>query len=103
VVFDDPFGAAAGRTGGSAAANAAMSKRAARAAVAVGVAAVFMETRRPRPRPLRRPNMVPLKALPALLETWWLSTGSLRPDRAPHEPREPGAPRIFCHGLGGYS
>src|SRR6202043_2800113 len=42
----------------------------ARAAVAVGVAAVFMETHRdPDKAPSDGPNMVPLKALPALLET----------------------------------
>jgi 2-dehydro-3-deoxyphosphooctonate aldolase (KDO 8-P synthase) len=42
----------------------------ARAAVAVGVAAVFMETHQdPDQAPSDGPNMVPLKALPALLET----------------------------------
>jgi 2-dehydro-3-deoxyphosphooctonate aldolase (KDO 8-P synthase) len=42
----------------------------ARAAVAVGVAAVFMETHQdPDHAPSDGPNMVPLKALPALLET----------------------------------
>ncbi|HEV2188246.1 MAG TPA: 3-deoxy-8-phosphooctulonate synthase [Stellaceae bacterium] len=42
----------------------------ARAAVAVGVAAVFMETHQdPDKAPSDGPNMVPLKALPALLET----------------------------------
>jgi 2-dehydro-3-deoxyphosphooctonate aldolase (KDO 8-P synthase) len=42
----------------------------ARAAVAVGVAAVFMETHQdPDRAPSDGPNMVPLKALPALLET----------------------------------
>jgi 2-dehydro-3-deoxyphosphooctonate aldolase (KDO 8-P synthase) len=42
----------------------------ARAAVAVGVAAVFMETHEdPDRAPSDGPNMVPLKALPALLET----------------------------------
>ena len=42
----------------------------ARAAVAVGVAAVFMETHQdPDSAPSDGPNMVPLKALPALLET----------------------------------
>jgi 2-dehydro-3-deoxyphosphooctonate aldolase (KDO 8-P synthase) len=42
----------------------------ARAAVAVGVAAVFMETHQdPDKAPSDGPNMVPLKALPGLLET----------------------------------
>jgi 2-dehydro-3-deoxyphosphooctonate aldolase (KDO 8-P synthase) len=42
----------------------------ARAAVAIGVAAVFMETHEdPDHAPSDGPNMVPLKALPALLET----------------------------------
>lgn len=42
----------------------------ARAAVAVGVAAVFMETHQdPDKAPSDGPNMVPLKALPALLQT----------------------------------
>jgi 2-dehydro-3-deoxyphosphooctonate aldolase (KDO 8-P synthase) len=42
----------------------------ARAAVAIGVAAVFMETHEdPDRAPSDGPNMVPLKALPALLET----------------------------------
>src|SRR5580658_9879080 len=42
----------------------------ARAAVAVGVAAVFMETHQdPDKAPSDGPNMVPLKSLPALLET----------------------------------
>jgi 2-dehydro-3-deoxyphosphooctonate aldolase (KDO 8-P synthase) len=42
----------------------------ARAAVAIGVAAVFMETHQdPDRAPSDGPNMVPLKALPALLET----------------------------------
>src|SRR5438477_98201 len=42
----------------------------ARAAVAVGVAAVFMETHEdPDRAPSDGPNMVPLKALPAILET----------------------------------
>jgi 2-dehydro-3-deoxyphosphooctonate aldolase (KDO 8-P synthase) len=42
----------------------------ARAAVAVGVAAVFMETHEdPDRAPSDGPNMVPLKALPELLET----------------------------------
>ena len=42
----------------------------ARAAVAIGVAAVFMETHQdPDKAPSDGPNMVPLKALPALLET----------------------------------
>jgi 2-dehydro-3-deoxyphosphooctonate aldolase (KDO 8-P synthase) len=42
----------------------------ARAAVAVGVAAVFLETHQdPDHAPSDGPNMVPLKALPALLET----------------------------------
>jgi 2-dehydro-3-deoxyphosphooctonate aldolase (KDO 8-P synthase) len=42
----------------------------ARAAVAVGVAAVFMETHQdPDRAPSDGPNMVPLRALPALLET----------------------------------
>jgi 2-dehydro-3-deoxyphosphooctonate aldolase (KDO 8-P synthase) len=42
----------------------------ARAAVAVGVAAVFMETHEdPDRAPSDGPNMVPLRALPALLET----------------------------------
>ena len=42
----------------------------ARAAVAVGVAAVFMETHQdPDKAPSDGPNMVPLKALPALVET----------------------------------
>jgi 2-dehydro-3-deoxyphosphooctonate aldolase (KDO 8-P synthase) len=42
----------------------------ARAAIAVGVAAVFMETHEdPDRAPSDGPNMVPLKALPALLET----------------------------------
>jgi len=42
----------------------------ARAAVAVGVAAVFMETHEdPDHAPSDGPNMVPLRALPALLET----------------------------------
>src|SRR5205807_539825 len=42
----------------------------ARAAVAVGVAAVFMETHQdPDKAPSDGPNMVPLKDLPALLET----------------------------------
>ena len=41
-----------------------------RAAVAVGVAAVFMETHEdPDRAPSDGPNMVPLKQLPALLET----------------------------------
>ncbi len=42
----------------------------ARAAVAIGVAAVFMETHQdPDKAPSDGPNMVPLKALPALVET----------------------------------
>ena len=42
----------------------------ARAAVAIGVAAIFMETHEdPDRAPSDGPNMVPLKALPALLET----------------------------------
>jgi len=42
----------------------------ARAAAAVGVAAVFMETHQdPDNAPSDGPNMVPLKDLPALLET----------------------------------
>ena len=42
----------------------------ARAAVAIGVAAIFMETHEdPDHAPSDGPNMVPLKALPALLET----------------------------------
>jgi 2-dehydro-3-deoxyphosphooctonate aldolase (KDO 8-P synthase) len=42
----------------------------ARAAVAVGVAAVFMETHQdPDNAPSDGPNMVPLKDLPALVET----------------------------------
>jgi 2-dehydro-3-deoxyphosphooctonate aldolase (KDO 8-P synthase) len=42
----------------------------ARAAVAVGVAAVFVETHAdPDRAPSDGPNMVPLKALPALLDT----------------------------------
>jgi 2-dehydro-3-deoxyphosphooctonate aldolase (KDO 8-P synthase) len=42
----------------------------ARAAVAIGVAAVFMETHQdPDRAPSDGPNMVPLKAMPALLET----------------------------------
>ncbi len=41
-----------------------------RAAVAVGVAAVFMETHQdPDNAPSDGPNMVPLKELPALVET----------------------------------
>jgi len=41
----------------------------ARAAVAVGVAAVFMETHQdPDRAPSDGPNMVPLRALPAILE-----------------------------------
>jgi 2-dehydro-3-deoxyphosphooctonate aldolase (KDO 8-P synthase) len=42
----------------------------ARAAIAVGVAAVFMETHQdPDKAPSDGPNMVPLKQLPELLET----------------------------------
>jgi 2-dehydro-3-deoxyphosphooctonate aldolase (KDO 8-P synthase) len=42
----------------------------ARAAVAIGVAAVFMETHQdPDSAPSDGPNMVPLKELPALVET----------------------------------
>jgi 2-dehydro-3-deoxyphosphooctonate aldolase (KDO 8-P synthase) len=42
----------------------------ARAAVAVGLAAVFIETHQdPDHAPCEGPTMVPLKALPALLET----------------------------------
>jgi 2-dehydro-3-deoxyphosphooctonate aldolase (KDO 8-P synthase) len=42
----------------------------ARAAVAIGVAAIFMETHEdPDRAPSDGPNMVPLKSLPALLET----------------------------------
>jgi 2-dehydro-3-deoxyphosphooctonate aldolase (KDO 8-P synthase) len=42
----------------------------ARAAVAIGVAAVFMETHEdPDRAPSDGPNMVPLKQLPALLDT----------------------------------
>jgi 2-dehydro-3-deoxyphosphooctonate aldolase (KDO 8-P synthase) len=42
----------------------------ARAAVAIGVAAVFMETHQdPDSAPSDGPNMVPLKEFPALVET----------------------------------
>ena len=67
----DPFGAAAGRAGRPARAASANSPRSlARAAVAVGVAAVFIETHQdPDRAPCDGPTMIPLKALPALLET----------------------------------
>ena len=53
-----------------AAASARFVETLARAAVAVGVAAVFMETHEdPDRAPSDGPNMVPLKALPELLET----------------------------------
>ena len=65
----DPFGAAAGRAGRrAAAASARFVPVLARAAVAVGVAAVFMETHQdPDHAPSDGPNMVQLKDMPALL------------------------------------
>ena len=58
----------------------------ARAAVAVGVAAVFMETHEdPDRAPSDGPNMVPLRALPELLETLLAfdRVAKARPQRAP--------------------
>jgi 2-dehydro-3-deoxyphosphooctonate aldolase (KDO 8-P synthase) len=71
VVFDATHsvqqpGGQGGRSGG----ERRFVETLARAAVAVGVAAVFMETHEdPDRAPSDGPNMVPLKALPALLET----------------------------------
>ena len=63
-----PFGAAAGRAGDASGGERAFVPVLARAAVAVGVAGVFIETHQdPDRAPSDGPNMVPLKDLPALL------------------------------------
>ena len=71
VVFDATHSVQQpGGQGGSSGGERRFVETLARAAVAVGVAAVFMETHEdPDRAPSDGPNMVPLKALPALLET----------------------------------
>jgi len=71
VVFDATHSVQQpGGQGGSSGGERRFVETLARAAVAVGVAAVFMETHQdPDKAPSDGPNMVPLKALPALLET----------------------------------
>jgi len=71
VVFDATHSVQQpGGQGGSSGGERRFVETLARAAVAVGVAAVFMETHQdPDRAPSDGPNMVPLKALPALLET----------------------------------
>jgi len=65
----------------------------ARAAVAVGVAAVFMETHQdPDKAPSDGPNMVPLKALPALVETL-MALDRVAKARAPSRPGAAGDSR----------
>ena len=71
VVFDATHSVQQpGGQGGSSGGERRFVETLARAAVAVGVAAVFMETHEdPDRAPSDGPNMMPLKALPALLET----------------------------------
>lgn len=71
VVFDATHSVQQpGGQGGTSGGQREMVPVLARAAVAIGVAAVFMETHQdPDSAPSDGPNMVPLKALPALLET----------------------------------
>ena len=71
VVFDATHSVQQpGGLGDRAAASASFVETLARAAVAVGVAAVFIETHEdPDRAPSDGPNMLPLKALPELLET----------------------------------
>src|SRR4029079_15062437 len=71
VVFDATHSVQQpGGQGTSSGGERAMVPVLARAAVAIGVAAVFMETHEdPDRAPSDGPNMVPLKALPELLET----------------------------------
>jgi 2-dehydro-3-deoxyphosphooctonate aldolase (KDO 8-P synthase) len=71
VVFDATHSVQQpGGQGGSSGGERRFVETLARAAVAVGVAAVFMETHEdPDRAPSDGPNMVPLRALPALLET----------------------------------
>jgi 2-dehydro-3-deoxyphosphooctonate aldolase (KDO 8-P synthase) len=71
VVFDATHSVQQpGGQGGSSGGERRFVETLARAAVAIGVAAVFMETHEdPDRAPSDGPNMVPLKALPALLET----------------------------------
>jgi 2-dehydro-3-deoxyphosphooctonate aldolase (KDO 8-P synthase) len=71
VVFDATHSVQQpGGQGGSSGGERRFVETLARAAIAIGVAAVFMETHEdPDRAPSDGPNMVPLKALPALLET----------------------------------
>jgi 2-dehydro-3-deoxyphosphooctonate aldolase (KDO 8-P synthase) len=71
VVFDATHSVQQpGGQGGSSGGERRFVETLARAAVAIGVAGVFMETHEdPDRAPSDGPNMVPLKALPALLET----------------------------------
>ncbi len=71
VVFDATHSVQQpGGQGGSSGGERRFVETLARAAVAIGVAAVFMETHEdPDRAPSDGPNMVPLKALPALIET----------------------------------
>ena len=71
VVFDATHSVQQpGGQGGSSGGERRFVETLARAAVAVGVAAVFMETHQdPDRAPSDGPNMVPLKAMPALLQT----------------------------------
>src|SRR4029078_10682301 len=71
VVFDATHSVQQpGGQGGSSGGERRFVETLARAAVAVGVAAVFLETHEdPDRAPSDGPNMVPLRALPELLET----------------------------------
>jgi 2-dehydro-3-deoxyphosphooctonate aldolase (KDO 8-P synthase) len=71
-----PFGAAAGRAGGSSGGSAEFVPVLARAAVAVGVAGLFMETHQdPDSAPSDGPNMGPR---PASTKPWSCATATLR-------------------------
>ena len=84
VVFDATHSVQQpGGQGGSSGGERRFVEVLARAAVAVGVAAVFMETHEdPDRAPSDGPNMVPLKALPNLLETL-IAFDRLAKSRAP--------------------
>lgn len=77
VVLDDRPVQQPGGQGGSSGGQREFVETLARAAVAVGVAGLFIETHQdPDNAPSDGPNMVPIDKMPALLEkSWWRSTG----------------------------
>jgi 2-dehydro-3-deoxyphosphooctonate aldolase (KDO 8-P synthase) len=77
----DAFGAAAGRAGRLEGGQREFVETLARAAVAVGVAGVFIETHEdPDNAPSDGPNMVYLKDMPRFSRSFWPSTPSPRAD-----------------------